>query len=99
MSELSDTINDVEFLKQQNEINLALANKLSEEIAALQKKEKALKRARIASLCCVGSGLVLIGASKIPGVDEKWQQGLFIGGIGLTASGGITLGLSFSIPF
>lgn len=90
---------DVEFVKRQNEINMALANKLAEEVAALNKKAEALKRVRITSICCFGTGLILVGASKIPGIDENWQQGLFISGASLGASGLLTFGFSFTIPF
>lgn len=97
--ELSKAINNTESLKLQLDTTLALAKYQAEEIARLTKYLKAVKRVRIASAIISGTGLAFIGASRIPGVEENWQQTLLITGIGLTASGVATFGVSFTIPF
>jgi len=96
---LNNSIAETENLKAMIDSNLALATRLSEEVAALNKFKDAVKRVRITAACTFGLGLVSWGISNIPGMDEDIKTVLGTLGIGLMASGGVTFTVSVTIPF
>lgn len=96
---LSNAINTAEEAKEQNKANMLLAQKQAEEIAALKKSKQALKRVRFVAAGTFATGLALYGVSKIPGIDQNWQTALGATGIGLMGAGGLTFGVSITIPF
>ena len=96
---MNNSIAETENLKAMIDSNLALATRLSEEVAALNKFKDAVKRVRITAACTFGLGLVSWGISNIPGMDEDIKTVLGTLGIGLMASGGVTFTVSVTIPF
>ena len=99
LEEWNKAIADVNLLQNQITINEALARKLQEEVAALSKFKDAVKRVRIVSICTFGAGLATWGISNIPGIDEDLKKILGASGIGLMGAGGLTFGVSVTIPF
>lgn len=96
INELAEAVNDVELLKEQNKNNLKLAQKQTEELELYKRKSEALKKVRITSACCLGTGLILIGAANFTG-NNNLQKCLYVSGTALSVSGGLTL--SFTILF
>ena len=88
---------DVEFIKKQNEINQALANKLSEEIAAYEKMKK---RLRATSYVEFGIGIPCLVVGFLPIWTDEQQniKNLFLG-IGATATTAGVATFTFTITF
>lgn len=94
---MSSIVEDVEFLKKQNEANLNLAKKLNEEIAAMTKMKK---RVRVASYVELGIGIptLILGCLPIWTDEQKNIQNLLLGvGATSTLAGGV--GFVFTLTF
>lgn len=94
---MSSIVEDVEFLKKQNEANLNLAKKLNEEIAAMTKMKE---RVRVASYVELGIGIptLILGCLPIWTDEQKNIQNLLLGvGATSTLAGGV--GFVFTLTF
>ena len=102
INELNKALSDVDFLQTHLTSMEILARKQAEEIAALNKRYKGLKRVRIGSLCVGGAGLV-IGLTgyfvEKNSSSEDLGKMMMIGGATALGCSVATIGLSFSIPF
>ena len=102
INELNKALSDVEFLQTHLNTMEILARNQAEEIAALNKRYKGLKRVRIGSLCVGGAGLV-IGLTgyfvEKNSSSEDLGKMMMIGGATALGCSACTFGLSFSIPF
>lgn len=101
-NELSVAISDVDFLRSNLNTLELLAKKQAEEIEALNKRYKGLKRVRIGSICISGTGLILgttgYFLSKVDNTKDIGKMLLYSGATAF-GCGALTFGLSFSIPF
>lgn len=102
IDELNKALSDAEFLKTHLNTMEILARNQAEEIAALNKRYKGLKRVRIGSLCVGGAGLV-IGLTgyfvEKNSSSEDLGKMMMIGGATALGCSAATFGLSFTIPF
>lgn len=78
------------FADAQNEIA-----DIKKYVAILERDKRKLKNVRITSAVTTGAGVALIALSQVV-PDETAKKALFWAGVGTTAAGGITLGVSFA---
>lgn len=78
------------FADAQNEIA-----DIKKYVAILERDKRKLKNVRITSAVTTGAGVALIALSQVV-PDETAKKALFWTGVGTTAAGGITLGVSFA---
>ena len=78
------------FADAQNEIA-----SIKEYVAILERDKRKLKNVRITSAVTTGAGVAMIALSQVV-PDETAKKALFWAGVGTTAAGGITLGVSFA---
>lgn len=99
---MRQALNNANNVKTQLDSCLILSKKQAEEIEALKKKTKGLKRARIASLCITATGFIVGGIGVLLKQDEATQNiGNCLAICGATAicAGGTTFAISITIPF
>lgn len=99
---MQQALNNANNVKTQLDSCLILSKKQAEEIEALKKKTKGLKRARIASLCITATGLIVGGIGVLLKQDEATRNignSLVICGATAIGAGVTTFAISITIPF
>ena len=99
---MQQALNDANNVKTQLDSCLILSKKQAEEIEALKKKTKGLKRARIASLCITATGLIVGGIGVLLKQDDATRNignSLVICGATAIGAGATTFAISITIPF
>lgn len=100
IEELKKAIQNTDTIRTQLSVCKVLAEKQLEELEALKKKTKGLKRARIGCICFSAAGIfTTVMGSIVHKTNPDIGNILLSTGITATACGAGVFALSFSIPF